>query len=50
LLVSSHDWGSALDQYDRVIVLDGRVLADGSPDQIRHRLGDQLDPGAHCHD
>ena len=50
LLVSSHDWGSALDQYDRVIVLDGRVLADGSPAEIRHRLGDQLDPGAHCHD
>jgi len=50
LLVSSHDWGSALDQYDRVIVLDGRVLADGTPDQIRRQLGDQLDPGAHCHD
>ena len=50
LLVSSHDWGSALDQYNRVIVLDGRVLADGTPDQIRRRLGDQLDPGAHCHD
>ncbi len=25
LLVSSHDWGSALDSYDRVVVLDGTV-------------------------
>ena len=35
LLVSSHDWGSALDSYDRVVVLDRRVLADGSPADVR---------------
>ena len=34
LLVSSHDWGSALDSYDRVVVLDRRVLAAGSPAEV----------------
>ena len=50
LLVSSHDWGTALDHYDRVIVLDGHVLADGPPDQVRQLLGQQINPGAQCHD
>ena len=50
LLVSSHDWGTALDHYDRVIVLDGRVLADGPPGQVRQLLGQQINPGAQCHD
>jgi len=27
LLVSSHDWGSALDSYDKVLVLDNKLLA-----------------------
>jgi len=49
LLVSSHDWGNALDQYDRVIVLDKRILADGPPGQVRQLLGSQLDLGPHCH-
>lgn len=31
LLVSSHDWGRDLDAYDRVLVLDRSLLADGSP-------------------
>lgn len=39
LLVSSHDWGSDLDSYDRVLVLDRQLLADGSPDHVRHTLG-----------
>jgi zinc/manganese transport system ATP-binding protein len=39
LLVSGHDWGDALDSYDRVVVLDRRILADGSPDAVRHTLG-----------
>ncbi|CAI8322814.1 MAG: Uncharacterised protein [Synechococcus sp. MIT S9220] len=42
LLVSNHDWGSALDLYDRVIVLDGRVVADGAPQQVRSMLGSNL--------
>ena len=49
LLVSSHDWGNALDQYDRVIVLDKRILADGPPEQVRQILGNQIDLGPHCH-
>jgi zinc/manganese transport system ATP-binding protein len=40
LLVSSHDWGPDLDAYDRVLVLDRQLLADGSPQQVRRALGD----------
>ena len=40
LLVSSHDWGHELDAYDRVLVLDRRLLADGTPQQVRRALGD----------
>lgn len=40
LLVSSHDWGSALDCYDRVIVLDRHILANGTPDDVREKLTD----------
>jgi len=47
LLVSSHDWGSDLDAYDRVLVLDRQLLADGTPRQVRHTLGD-LRVGNHC--
>ncbi len=47
LLVSSHDWGRDLDSYDRVLVLDRRLLADGSPAQVRRALGD-LRVGNHC--
>ncbi len=42
LLVSNHDWGSALDLFDRVIVLDARVVADGPPEQVRRTLGSPL--------
>jgi zinc/manganese transport system ATP-binding protein len=47
LLVSSHDWGLDLDAYDRVLVLDRTVLADGTPGQVRQALGD-LRVGNHC--
>jgi zinc/manganese transport system ATP-binding protein len=47
LLVSSHDWGLDLDAYDRVLVLDRCLLADGTPQQVRHALGD-LQVGNHC--
>jgi zinc/manganese transport system ATP-binding protein len=47
LLVSSHDWGRDLDAYDRVLVLDRCLLADGSPQQVRQALGD-LRVGNHC--
>ena len=49
LLVSSHDWGSALDSYDRVVVLDRRVLAAGSPAEVREKLNDMTCMmGSHC--
>ena len=38
LLVSSHDWGESLNNYDQVIVLDKTVLAVGSPDSIKDKL------------
>ena len=47
LLVSSHDWGLDLDAYDRVLVLDRCLLADGTPQQVRQALGD-LRVGHHC--
>ena len=48
-LVSSHDWGSALDSYDRVVVLDRRVLAVGSPAEVRDQLNDMAClMGSHC--
>lgn len=47
LLVSSHDWGQDLDAYDRVLVLDRRLLADATPLQVRQALGD-LRVGNHC--
>jgi zinc/manganese transport system ATP-binding protein len=40
LLVSSHDWGHDLDAYDRVLVLDRQLLADGTPQQVRRALVD----------
>jgi zinc/manganese transport system ATP-binding protein len=47
LLVTSHDWGRDLDAYDRVLVLDRVLLADGTPQQVRQSLGD-LRAGNHC--
>ena len=40
LLVSSHDWGAALNAYDRVLVLDHGLRADGAPEQVRQTLAD----------
>ncbi len=40
LLVSSHDWGSDLEAYDRVLVLDRHLLAQGTPAQVRQTLGE----------
>ena len=49
LLVSSHDWGSALDDYDQVVVMDGRILATGSPSAVREKLSDlTCMMGNHC--
>jgi zinc/manganese transport system ATP-binding protein len=48
LLVSSHDWGSDLDAYDRVLVIDRRLLADGRPAEVRSALGDLRVGNHHC--
>ena len=49
LLVSSHDWGSALDDYDQVVVMDGQILANGSPKTVRDKLSDlTCMMGSHC--
>ncbi|MDX2232035.1 MAG: metal ABC transporter ATP-binding protein [Leptolyngbyaceae cyanobacterium bins.349] len=34
LLVSSHDWGQCLHQLDRLLLLNQRLIADGSPRQV----------------
>jgi manganese/iron transport system ATP-binding protein len=34
LLVSSHDWGQALHHVDRLLLLNQRLIADGSPVQV----------------
>ena len=49
LLVSSHDWGSALDSYDRVVGLDRKVLAAGSPAEVRDQLNDMACPVSYTH-
>jgi zinc/manganese transport system ATP-binding protein len=49
LLVSSHDWGSALDSYDKVVVLDNKLLAYGTPSEVREKLSDMTCMmGSHC--
>ncbi len=34
LLISSHEWGQALNQLDRLLLLNQRLIADGSPEQV----------------
>ncbi len=34
LLVSSHEWGQTLNQLDRLLLLNQRLIADGSPAQV----------------
>ena len=38
LFISSHDWGSSLNSYDKVIVLDKDLLANGSPESVQKEL------------
>ena len=40
LFISSHDWGSSLNNYDQVVVLDKTVLASGTPNSIQGKLDD----------
>ncbi|WP_373542535.1 metal ABC transporter ATP-binding protein, partial [Chamaesiphon sp.] len=34
LLVSTHEWGRSLDRLDRILLLNHRLIADGSPQQV----------------
>ncbi len=34
LLVSTHEWGSALQGLDRLLLLNQEIIADGSPEQV----------------
>ena len=48
VLVSSHDWGQALNAYDKVITLDRSVLAFGTPEGVRCKLQSITSMGNHC--
>ncbi len=48
LLVSSHDWGQALNAYDKVLTLDRTVLAFGTPNEVRSKLESINSLGNHC--
>ena len=38
LFVSSHDWGTSLNAYDKVVALDKHVLASGTPEVVKEKL------------
>ncbi len=48
VVVSSHDWGQALNAYDNVITLDQTVLAFGTPENVRSKLDSISSMGNHC--
>ena len=48
IFVSSHDWGQALNTYDKVITLDRTVLAFGTPEEVRSKLKSISSMGNHC--
>ncbi|WP_320676230.1 ABC transporter ATP-binding protein [Prochlorococcus sp. MIT 1300] len=49
IFVSSHDWGQALNAYDKVITLDRTVLAFGTPEEVRSKLQSISSMGNHCY-
>ncbi len=38
IFVSSHDWGTSLNSYDKVVVLDKIILASGNPKEVQEKL------------
>ena len=38
IFVSSHDWGTSLNSYDKVVVLDKIILASGNPQEVQEKL------------
>ncbi|MGG6296648.1 metal ABC transporter ATP-binding protein [Leptolyngbya sp. AN02str] len=53
VLVCSHEWGQALHRYDRLLLLNQRLLADGDPqavmtlDNIQRAYGENLSTHSH---
>ena len=48
ICLSSHDWGTALQNYDRVVVVDRQLLFDGPPHQVGPQLNDLIASGSGC--
>ena len=40
VFISSHDWGASLNKYDKVVVLDRKIIASGTPNVIQDKLDD----------
>jgi zinc/manganese transport system ATP-binding protein len=38
IFVSSHDWGTTLNAYDEVVVLDKIIVASGTPEVVHEKL------------
>ncbi len=38
IFVSSHDWGTSLNSYDKVVALDKIILASGKPEEVQEKL------------
>ena len=38
VFVSSHDWGTSLNSYDKVVVLDKIILASSNPEEVQEKL------------
>jgi manganese/iron transport system ATP-binding protein len=50
LLVSTHEWGQSLDRLDRILLLNQRLIADGSPQQVMTPHNIQQAYGTALHD
>tara|TARA_Y100001968_G_scaffold110148_1_gene99640 strand:+ start:581 stop:1282 length:702 start_codon:yes stop_codon:yes gene_type:complete len=48
LLISSHDWGRSLNAYDKVVALDKKVLATGTPHEVQMKLDSINCMGNYC--
>ena len=48
ICLSSHDWGTALQNYDRVVVVDRQLLFDGPPHQVGPQLNDLIASRSGC--
>tara|TARA_B100000214_G_scaffold232932_1_gene170051 strand:- start:750 stop:1454 length:705 start_codon:yes stop_codon:yes gene_type:complete len=38
VFVSSHDWGTSLNSYDKVVAIDKTILASGNPTDVQEKL------------